>query len=139
MKQYELLTAFEVFEHLVDPIKDIAAMLEYSSNLLFSTLIVPKQVGAAEDWWYFGPDHGQHIAFYSIASLEVIAKRFGLHLATDGIGNHLLSSKPVSSRILRFFANNAASQKMVRKALRRGMTKTSLLMDDFRAVSGYKV
>ena len=137
--KYELLTAFEVFEHLVNPIDDIAAMLEYSPNLLFSTQIVPERAAAAEDWWYFGPDHGQHIAFYSIPALELVAKRFGLHLATDGTANHLLSSKPVSSRVLRFFAGNAAPQKVVRKALRRRTGRTSLLMDDFRAVSGYNL
>ena len=137
--KYELLTAFEVFEHLVNPVDDIAGMLEYAPNLLFSTLIVPERIRAIEDWWYFGPDHGQHVAFYTIPALEVIAKRFGLHLATDGVANHLLSGKPVSSRMLRFFASDATAPKLVRKALRRRMGKSSLLMDDFRAVSGYKV
>jgi hypothetical protein len=32
---FELLTAFEVFEHLVDPLSEIKAMLAYSNNLLF--------------------------------------------------------------------------------------------------------
>ena len=72
---------------------------------------MPERVGAVEDWWYFGSDHGQHIAFYTIPALEVIAKHFGLYLATDGVGNHLLSSKPVSSRVLRFFASGANSAK----------------------------
>ncbi len=134
---FELLTAFEVFEHLDDPLAEIEKMLGYSPNLLFSTLLVPGEPNAAEDWWYFGPDHGQHIAFYTLPALQAIARKFGLHLASDGTGTHLLSRKPVADRLFRFFARDTRGSKMARKLLRRKMTKHSLLMDDFKAVSGY--
>jgi Methyltransferase domain len=137
--KFELLTAFEVFEHLVDPLAEIAAMLDYSANLLFSTLLVPERAQAAADWWYFGPDHGQHIAFYTVPALLVIAKRFNLYLSTDGADTHLLSQKPVSDRLFRFFVRDTLGSQVARRLLRRRMHRQSLLIDDFQAVSGYTV
>jgi len=133
---FELLTAFEVFEHLVDPLAEIETMLSYSNNLLFSTLLVPKRAPTA-GWWYFGPEHGQHIAFYTVPALQIIARRFNLHLATNGAGTHLLSRKPVANRLFRFFVRETLASRTARWLLRRRMRKQSLLMDDFRAVSGY--
>jgi len=135
--RFELLTAFEVFEHLVDPLTEIAAMLEYSANLLFSTFLVPEKPTA--EWWYFGPDHGQHISFYTVPALHVIAKHFNLYLSTNGSDTHLLSQKPFSAHLFRFLARDTLGSRMARQLLRRRMRKQSLLMDDFRAVSGYNV
>lgn len=39
---YTLLTAFEVFEHLSEPLAEIEKMLSFSRNLFFSTLLLPK-------------------------------------------------------------------------------------------------
>jgi 2-polyprenyl-3-methyl-5-hydroxy-6-metoxy-1,4-benzoquinol methylase len=137
--KFELLTAFEVFEHLVDPLVEIKSMLEYSSNLLFSTLLIPQRAQNAIDWWYFGPEHGQHVAFYTVEALQVVAREFKLHLYTDGIGMHLLSREPVSSHLFRFFAHETLGAKIARRILRIGMRKKSLLLDDFRAVSGHSI
>jgi hypothetical protein len=112
-------------------------MLSYSGNLLFCTLLVPKRRQPAGDWWYFGPEHGQHIAFYTVPALQVVAERFNLHLSTDGAGTHLLSQKPVPGRLFRFFARETLATLIVRRLLRRRMRKHSLLKDDFQAVSGY--
>jgi hypothetical protein len=49
-----------------------------------------------EDWWYYGLEHGQHIAFYTGKSLEVLAKQFGYEFAIDGAHLHVFSRKPGS-------------------------------------------
>ena len=136
---FELLTAFEVFEHLVDPLSEIKAMLAYSNNLLFSTQLVPNETQNRTDWWYFGPEHGQHVAFYTVEALQVVSKVFNLCLSTDGVGTHLLSQKPVSKRLFRFFARETRQSRLVRSLLRTQMRKKSLLLDDFQAVSGYRI
>jgi Methyltransferase domain len=136
---FELLTAFEVFEHLVNPLAEIKLMLDYSDNVLFSTLLVPQKAQAATDWWYFAPEHGQHVAFYTVEALQVVAKIFDLHLCTDGIGMHLLSRKPVSNRIFRFFTHETFTAQVARRLLRTRMPKKSLLLDDFYAVSGHVI
>jgi hypothetical protein len=40
---------------------------------MFSTLLVPEPAPKLEDWWYYGLEHGQHIAFYTRKSLAVLA------------------------------------------------------------------
>jgi 2-polyprenyl-3-methyl-5-hydroxy-6-metoxy-1,4-benzoquinol methylase len=76
-ENYELLTAFEVFEHFENPIEEIRKMLEKSDDILFSTLILPQDIPAL-DWWYYGFEHGQHISFYSKKTFETIAKTLKL-------------------------------------------------------------
>jgi len=89
--KFELVTAFEVFEHLVDPIAEISEMLTYSDNLIFSTELQPGNIQTVNDWPYFATETGQHIAFYNETSLNAIANRLGYHFYTDGSFLHLFS------------------------------------------------
>lgn len=93
---YELLTAMELFEHLADPIVEIERMLGYSHSIFFTTLLLPEPTPLPGEWWYYVPDQGQHISFYTRKSLEVIAERFGLVLVTDGVSRHLLTDRRIS-------------------------------------------
>ena len=63
--RYELITAFEVFEHLAEPAKTVAQLLSISDSILFSTELLPIPAPPIADWWYYGPEHGQHIAFFT--------------------------------------------------------------------------
>ena len=92
-QRYELLTAFEVFEHLVNPLQDIEQMLMFSSNILFSTWLLPPTHPRPSEWQYFGLDHGQHISFFTEKTLAVLAKKFNLHLHSCRRSLHLLSRK----------------------------------------------
>lgn len=105
---FELVTAFEVFEHLYDPLKEIQNMFQYSDNLLFSTEIQPKNIKKLADWWYFVPETGQHISFYTLVSLELIAQKLGKYFYSDGCSLHLFSAKklernPLNNTFLDFF------------------------------------
>jgi len=51
-RRYELVSAFEVFEHLVNPLEEIERMLRLSDSILFSTLLVPTPAPGLADWWY---------------------------------------------------------------------------------------
>jgi 2-polyprenyl-3-methyl-5-hydroxy-6-metoxy-1,4-benzoquinol methylase len=137
---YELITAFEVFEHLVNPIGEIADMLKYSSNLLFTTLIPSRPVTGPNDWWYLSLEHGQHVSIYSIQSLNVIAERFGLHLSTDGTGTHLLSHRPYSNVLFKTVTRRRrAAATVLRLIARHKLRARSLLTEDVRAVTGWKL
>lgn len=91
--KYELLTAYEVFEHLVEPVDEVENMLKFSDNILFSTFLVPQSNPKPGEWWYYALDHGQHISLYSRRALEVLAKKFGLNFYTNGKNIHLFSKK----------------------------------------------
>lgn len=76
--RYELLTAFEVYEHFVNPIDEVKKMTELSDSILFSTVIIPEDI-PSKDWWYYAFEHGQHISFYSEKTLKTIAEKFGMN------------------------------------------------------------
>lgn len=91
----DAVTLFEVFEHLVDPIKEVDNLLNITDTIIFSTDLHPNPVPQPTDWWYYGLDHGQHIAFYSKASFEFMANKFDLNYYYLG-SLHILTRKKVS-------------------------------------------
>ena len=93
---YEAVTAFEVFEHLTNPTGEIRKLSAITSCLIFSTKLVSEPAPKPDDWWYYGLEHGQHIAFYTRKSVEVLAAHFGYRLVTDGTDLHVFSKKQVA-------------------------------------------
>ena len=60
-------------------------MLKLSNTIIFSTEILPMPVPKPDDWWYYAFEHGQHISFYSLRTLEFLADKFDLNLYTSAI------------------------------------------------------
>ncbi|PHV62799.1 glycosyltransferase [Cyanobacterium aponinum] len=87
-----LITAFELFEHLTYPIQELEEMLKLAPNILFSTSLLPDDNPKPDQWWYYIPHEGQHIAIYTQKSLEILAERYNLKLYTDGSSLHLLTT-----------------------------------------------
>jgi hypothetical protein len=135
---YGMLTAFEVFEHLVDPLDEIGTMLSHSENILFTTLLTPEKITEASDWWYFAPDTGQHISLYSNRAIREVAAKFGMNLYSDGRLLHLMTRSRISSMAFRVVVGDGKLARLVRFALRRRSRRTSLLEDDFRRITGWR-
>lgn len=93
-----LVTAFEAFEHFVDPSAEMEKLLQMAPNLLISTSLIPDPTPEPQQWWYYGLDHGQHIGFFRLQSLQHLADRFGRYLVTNGADCHLFSEKPISEK-----------------------------------------
>lgn len=92
-RQFELVTCFEVFEHVHDPHKLFEELQKYAPNILISTQLLPtKEFKSAADWWYFAPEMGQHVTFYTLRSLEIIARQYNMHLYSNGQNLHLFTS-----------------------------------------------
>lgn len=92
----DLVTAFEAFEHFVDPPGELAKLLDTSSNILISTQLIPRPTPDQGDWWYYGQDHGQHIGFFRVETLGTLAEANGKHLTTDGGWYHLFSQDKIN-------------------------------------------
>ncbi len=103
--RYELITAIEVFEHLANPMDEISEMFRISKNILFSTELIPPSLPKPGEWWYYGPEHGQHISFYTPTSLAVIADKFGVNLYTNRESLHLFSEKRISPFLFKLISN----------------------------------
>lgn len=94
---FTVLTAFEVFEHLPNPIEEIKKMFDYADILLFSTELQPSnEVSELEKWWYLVPETGQHVSLFNKTSLEKIAEILDVNLYTDSSNLHILSKKPLT-------------------------------------------
>lgn len=95
----DAVTLFEVFEHFVDPIVEVQNLLNITDTIIFSTDLHPDPVPQPKDWWYYGLDHGQHIAFYSKSTFNFMAEKFGLNYYNIG-SLHILTKKKVSKSTL---------------------------------------
>lgn len=91
-----LVTAFEVFEHFVNPAEEMERLLAISPNVLLTTLLAPSPTPQPSDWWYYGLEHGQHIGFFRLESLQFLADKFGLFLISDGVSTHLFTRERFS-------------------------------------------
>jgi hypothetical protein len=96
--KYELVTAFEVFEHLNDPINEIIQILDKSNAdfLVFSTEVYKNEIPDPRNWWYYSFESGQHISFYNIDTLKFISQKFNFELLTNNINFHIFSKNKKS-------------------------------------------
>jgi 2-polyprenyl-3-methyl-5-hydroxy-6-metoxy-1,4-benzoquinol methylase len=133
-KQIGLLTAFEVFEHLVNPLSELEKMLSYSSNIFFSTTIYPKEYNLL-DWWYLIPETGQHISLYSEKSLNFLAKKYQLNYYKLSNDDHLFTKEKIAERLFK----RIGSKKFQLIYNRMKRSPASLLGSDFNTIAGIKM
>ena len=134
--KYSLLTAWEVFEHLTDPLAEIEKMLSFSQTIFFSTLLLPSPPKSLNNWWYYGLEHGQHVAFYSAETLQAISKKFNLKLYYSNSVFHLLSHEKINPILVQIVFNPRY------RLLRRSFAKqqpASLLEQDYQKITGKKL
>lgn len=89
--QFDLITAYEVFEHVPDVdglIKKLTLLLAPDGIVLFSTMVNDGRIvsGQRITWWYAAPRNG-HISLHSRKSLAMLGKKQGFRLVsfTDGL------------------------------------------------------
>lgn len=134
---FDFVTAFEVFEHLENPVEDILTITSYSKNILFSTEVLPGKNVTPENWWYFAPETGQHIALYAEKSLQTLAGRLKVHYYKLSSSLHLFSENPLN--LNRFF--NIEKNRFYRWWFYKYKyhSKHSLLFSDVNKVAGRKM
>lgn len=133
--KYDLVTSWEVFEHLEDPLSSIEEMLSFSPNVLFSTLLLPTIPKPINSWWYYGLEHGQHISFYTKKSIQVIAEKFNFKSYYISKNLHFLGNKDINPLMLKISLNNKLL--WIRKIIRKHLK--SLIDQDFKKVTGKQI
>jgi hypothetical protein len=128
--RYDLVTAFELLEHLPDPLEDISQAFALSDNVLTTTLLVPDPPPTPPNWWYYAVRGGQHVSFYTPAALKELARHFGRHVASSG-GFHLFTREPVSAIKFRM-----ATWPRTTGLINRLRRRKSLVESDFERLSG---
>jgi hypothetical protein len=125
--QYELLTAFEVMEHLPKPIETIAAMFQQAPNILFSTELIPNPTPDLAAWDYYGLEHGQHVTLYTTTALKHLAQRWNKYFYSNGQNLHLFSHKP-----LNWFQQQILKNRRLTQLLDYSSRRVSLLPQDYQ-------
>lgn len=104
-KQYNVTTAFEVFEHVPDPVRTLeyilAKMTEHLPLVIIGTAASDKGVDDVRrlSWWYASPRNG-HISLFSKRSLAALASRFGMQCRSPAGNFHFLSRKAISHALV---------------------------------------
>ena len=80
-ERFDLITAFEVLEHLPDPVASLSALAAATNRLLMTTQVLPSPPPRPGEWDYYALESGQHITFFTREGLEHLAMRLGF----DGV------------------------------------------------------
>lgn len=80
-ERFDLITAFEVLEHLPDPVTSLTPLAAATDRLLMTTQVLPSPAPQPGAWDYYALESGQHITFYTPTALDHLARRLGF----DGV------------------------------------------------------
>ncbi len=98
--KFDIVTSFEVFEHLEAPLEEIKKMFFFADTLIFSTQLIPKNTNEFTNWWYVSPETGQHIAFYHQNTFLEICKLFNCHYYSNGHNLHILTKQKLDNELV---------------------------------------
>jgi hypothetical protein len=95
-RAFVALTAFEVLEHVHDPLAFIKEVMGQHDcrTLIFSTELYEGIEPPGKDWWYYTFNTGQHISFYRRKTLEMLAAKLSLNFNSIH-GLHILSDRTI--------------------------------------------
>jgi hypothetical protein len=131
---FDVLTSFEVFEHMVRPLEDIEGMLAFSDNIVLTTSLLPSPTPKPDSWWYYCTDTGQHVSFYTEKALMTLADTLGVHYVTNRRDMHILSRRVISQGLFSVLSRYKAA-----RFLGPITRRESLIEADYEKITGRRI
>jgi hypothetical protein len=104
-QKFDLATCIEVIEHIVEPMSVLQQLAALAPTLVIGTELLPPVRNRPGEWWYYAPEGGQHISFFSSRALQIAAEKLGMRLASNGRGVHVFSRERISPALVRTIAH----------------------------------
>jgi hypothetical protein len=130
---FTVITAFEVLEHVYNPLETIQAWLQeaQTQTLIFSTQLYPGDLPPEPSaWYYYTLSTGQHISFYGRRTLSEMAKRLSLNFYSEH-GLHMFSARPINRLAFRVLVSKISH--LLHRYVKRKLQ--SKMFSDFQLIS----
>ena len=129
--RYDLVTAFELMEHLPNPREEFGHLCSIAGNIICSTELQPIPSPKLDKWWYYCLDHGQHISIFTEKAMMHLAEENGKYYTHCG-EIHLFSSQPINK-----FKFSVCCR--VPQIINRMFNRESLLSVDYEKLTGKSI
>jgi 2-polyprenyl-3-methyl-5-hydroxy-6-metoxy-1,4-benzoquinol methylase len=100
-REYDLITAFEVLEHLPNPRSCLDRVFEGKPQMIIASTEIYS--GQDATWFYLAPVQGQHVFFYSSEAFRWIASRYQ-YTFYEVNGRQILSREKLGKMELKMFS-----------------------------------
>ena len=123
----DVLLAFEVLEHIEDPLTFFKeALNRFNSSLIIFSTLTFKSDTPPDDWWYYSLETGQHISFYQSKTLQFIAEKLGMHYYPISSGLHVFCKDKLSLKDAYFLQKKKLRPYLLKKSITslKGNSKT---------------
>ena len=137
-QEYDIVTSFEVFEHLIEPIesiKSISGAVKKNGYLIITTGNLGKHKGPIAEWDYvrFNPD--VHVLFFSPKSMEKLLLRFGFVRQLKNFHSELIVHKIINHLVIRLHIHQNKPALKVLYALRYALFPLARFADKKKGTS----
>lgn len=130
--RWDVITLYEVMEHLHDPFAALSQLARSAPVLLFTTQLLPTPPPRLGSWWYYALETGQHISFYTPTALSALARRLDMQFMTNGENFHAMHRQGTLSLGASVMIRRPVLSRVIGPILRRVRPRPSLSEHDFQ-------
>jgi hypothetical protein len=126
----EAVFAFEVLEHVVDPLAFLREeFARYRCGSMVLSSLTFSGSAPAPGWWYYALESGQHVSFYQPRTLQRLASQLECEYTCIHAGLHLFTAQPLAPW-LRYALRRRRLRSVLEKWFWSRRKRTSLTWSD---------